>query len=157
MRRFVTAAVVSGFLVGCSSSSSTSSFSDADVTALRATGDAYVKAFREGDWTAWADFYAPDAMILAPNAPVIRGRDAMRQWARGLPPITTFTRTTDEVEGSGDMAYLRGGYQLVLSPPGGPAMADSGKFIQIWRKQAGTWKAVRAIFNSDLSAAVAPR
>ena len=158
MLRFVRAAVLSGFLVGCSSSPGTPSFSEADAASLRARGDAYVKAFRESDWIAWADFYVPDAVILAPNAPAIRGREAMIQWARALPPITSFTRTSDEVEGSGDMAYLRGGYQFVLSPPGAPAMADSGKYIQIWRKQAdGTWKVVRAIFNSDLSAAVAGR
>jgi ketosteroid isomerase-like protein len=30
-------------------------------------------------------------------------------------------------------------------------MPDSGKYIEIWRKQSdGTWKLVRDIFNSDL-------
>lgn len=158
MRHGLTAFVLAALLTACSQQASVPSFSEADAATIRVTADAYVKAVRENNWTAWADFYVPDALVLAPNAPAIRGRDAMVEWARALPPVTSFTRTSDEVEGSGDIAYLRGGYQWVLSPPNGPAMPDSGKYIQIWRRQPdGTWKIVRAIFNSDLPAAAPQR
>ncbi len=154
MQRYVALSVLAPLIaVGCSSRPTAPSFSDADAAAIRAQAEAYVKTVRGNDWTTWVDFYVADAMVLPPNGPAVRGRDDMMQWARSLPPITSFTRTSDELEGSGDMAYLRGGYQWVLSPPGGPPMPDSGKYIQIWRKQPdGAWKVVRAIFNSDLPA-----
>jgi ketosteroid isomerase-like protein len=50
-----------------------------------------------------------------------------------------------EVARSGDLAYVVGTYAFA-----NPAL-DKGKFVDIWKKQAdGSWKAVVAIFNSDL-------
>jgi ketosteroid isomerase-like protein len=156
MRHRVAAIVLAGLVVvaaACSGAATAPPFSEADAAAIRARAEAYVKAVRDNDWTTWADLYVADAMVLPPNGPAIRGRESMIQWARALPPITSFTRTSDELEGSGNMAYLRGGYQWVLSPPGAAAMPDTGKYLQIWRKQTdGTWHVVRSVFSSDLPA-----
>ena len=57
-----------------------------------------------------------------------------------------------EIEGRGDLAYVRGTYSITVRPPGasGPTK-DTGKCIEIWRKQAdGSWKVIRDIFKSDL-------
>jgi ketosteroid isomerase-like protein len=68
-----------------------------------------------------------------------------------FPPITAFELRTEEVEGTADLAYVRGRYTMTMSPPGAPAIADSGKYLEIWRKQSdGTWKSVRDMFSSDI-------
>jgi hypothetical protein len=51
--------------------------------------------------------------------------------------------------------YVRGVYTMKINVPNMPVPAsDQGKYIEIWKKQAdGTWKIVRDIYNSDVSAA----
>jgi ketosteroid isomerase-like protein len=56
----------------------------------------------------------------------------------------------EETVGAGDLAYVRGRYTMTMAPPGGPVMADSGKYLEIWRKQGGSWKVTRDMFNSDV-------
>jgi ketosteroid isomerase-like protein len=152
VRGKIGALVLGGALsTACSQRDTAATFSQADADAIRSAANAYVAALRDAAWTTWADFYVNDAAVLAPNAPAIRGRDAMLAWARSLPPIASFRRTSDEVEGGGDVAYLSGRYWWVLAPPGAPVIPDSGKYIQIWRRQAdASWKITRAIFNSDV-------
>ena len=53
------------------------------------------------------------------------------------------------VSGSGDMALDRGTYSLTVAP-GGSTQTDTGKYVVVWRKIGGDWKAAADIFNSDL-------
>ena len=53
------------------------------------------------------------------------------------------------VAGSGDLATDRGSY--VLNIDGAPE--DRGKYVVVWKKVGGEWKAFQDIFNSDLPAA----
>jgi ketosteroid isomerase-like protein len=49
------------------------------------------------------------------------------------------------------LAYVYGKYSWVLMIPGQPQAPDSGKYIEVWRKQAnGNWKIIRDVFNSDV-------
>ena len=36
--------------------------------------------------------------------------------------------------------------------PGGEPLTDTGKYVVVWRKIDGKWKAAADIFNSDLPA-----
>jgi uncharacterized protein (TIGR02246 family) len=123
----------------------------ADADAIRAAAAAYITAVRDTAWATWADFYANDATVLPPNGPQVSGRDNLIAWARAFPPMTQFTLTQVEVDGRGDLAYVVGRYSMVLAPPGAPEMADSGKYLEIWRRQQdGSWKIMRDMFNSDV-------
>jgi ketosteroid isomerase-like protein len=63
----------------------------------------------------------------------------------------TFTPEQIIVSSSGDMALDRGTFKLAVAPKGTP-MSDTGKYVVVWRKTGGEWKAVADIFNSDLPA-----
>jgi ketosteroid isomerase-like protein len=47
------------------------------------------------------------------------------------------------------MALDLGTYNLALAP-GGTTQTDTGKYVVVWRKVGGEWKAAADIFNSDL-------
>ena len=94
--------------------------------------------------------YAPDAVELAPNRPAVQGREAIAKYLGSFPHITSFTTTTIDLTGSGDLAYQYGTYHMVMEGPEG-SMTDDGKFIELWKRQPnGSWKVVYDLFNSDV-------
>lgn len=125
---------------------------DADRAAFKALDDDFAKLAMAADYGALVKmYYAEDAVFMAPNAPAATGHAAIEAMLRTFPPISNFTLQSDDVDGVGDLAYCRGRYSMTMTPPGGAAMADSGKFLEIYRKQAdGSWKVTRDMFNSDV-------
>lgn len=123
----------------------------ADADAIRAAAAAYVTAMRDTAYEQWADMYTADALLLPPNMPPVQGREAMIAMVRSFPPVTAFDLRPIEIEGRGDLAYAYGRFTMTFSMPGGAAAPDSGKYIEIWRKQSdGGWKIARDMFNSDI-------
>ncbi len=56
-----------------------------------------------------------------------------------------------EIAGRGDLAYVRGTYKLKIVLEGHDPIPDTGKYIEIRKKQAdGSWLLYRDIFNSDV-------
>lgn len=102
-------------------------------------------------------FYADDAVLLPPNAPMATDRRSIREsWAALLGPNTavSWKLSKAEVAKSGELGYLYGTYQLsITDPKGGPPVRDTGKLVEIWKKQAdGQWKCIVDTYNSDLAA-----
>ena len=62
-----------------------------------------------------------------------------------------------EVARSGDIAYIRGTYDVAMNDPKGKPMKDTGKLVEVWKKQSdGGWKCAVDTWNSDLPAAPPP-
>ena len=82
----------------------------------------------------------------------MEGRAAIAAWMQGLPPVKDFKLTPVEIEGRGDLAYVKGTFTMSMVPPGAPGpITDVGKYIEIRRRQAdGSWLIALDIFNSDL-------
>jgi len=99
------------------------------------------------------NFYAPDAVVMAPNFPALRGRDAILQFWTGFlatGAVDAALTSTNVTQPSADLAIETGRYDLSLRPPSGQAIKDAGKYIVIWKKSNGRWWAAEDIFNSDL-------
>ena len=126
--------------------------SAADKAAIEAQDATYIKNITAGDATALVKaYYTNDAVFMPPNMPLVTGSAAIEATMKAFPPITNYSLHSDEIAGVGDLAYARGRYTLTLNPPGMAPIPDSGKFIDIWRKQPdGSWKVARDIFNSDV-------
>ena len=130
---------------------------DADKAAINAKTQAFINGVNAGDWAAVAATYTEDAIVLPPNAPAVRGRSAIEASFAEFPPISDFTITNTEVEGVGDLAYLVGTYTITMTPEGAEPIHDTGKFIEIRKKQAdGSWLLHRDIYNSDAPAPAPP-
>ena len=126
--------------------------SDADVAALRAGVDSIEAQILSRRDSAAAAHYTENAVFMVPNLPALEGRAAIRAWFAGGPPLATFTLTSKEIDGVGDVAYVRGTWTLTIAAAGKtPAIEDHGKFLEVRRRQAdGSWLMVADIFNSDV-------
>ena len=125
--------------------------SEADRAAIEATTKAFIEGVNAKDWAAVAATYTEDAVIMPPNGPAVAGRANVQAFLEAFPPISDFNFEIIKVEGLGDMAYVRGTYTMTITPEGGYPITDSGKYIEIRKKQAdGSWLLHRDIFNSNV-------
>lgn len=130
--------------------SAPSALSEADRAALEKISQDFVTAAKAGDWDAVAQTYAEDAILLPPHSPAITGRAAIREHFGALPPVSEMQFHNDEIEGCGDLVYVRGTYSMTLTPEGSDPVQDSGSYLEIRRKQAdGSWRISRDMYNSD--------
>ena len=146
-------AVVGVVAFGCGQQTSPDTRA-AEETTLRALNTQWSKAADSKDLEATVSYYSDDASVFPPNAPLASGKQAIHAiWADLLNSASSISWQTDKVEvaRSGDIAYLTGMYQTTAKDPHAQPVNDSGKFVEVWKKQAdGKWKTVADIFNSDL-------
>lgn len=129
--------------------------------AVRAADVAWAKAAGAQDVAAVVSYYADDAVVMPPNSPVVASKDGWQKaWAEMLVPGNSLSWTPNTVKSaaSGELVYVQGTYTGNFKGPDGKAVADAGKYLEVWTKQAdGSWKAVDDIWNSDVpQAAAAP-
>lgn len=126
--------------------------SETDIAALRAGVDSIEAQILGHRDSAAAAHYTANAVFMPPNQPAVEGRAAILAWFTGGPPMSAFTLTATEIDGSGDLAYVRGTWTFAAPAAGKtPAIEDHGKFLEIRRRQAdGSWLMVADIFNSDV-------
>jgi len=110
----------------------------------------WLKAFNGGDASGVAQVYEQDARLMPPNSGIVEGRSAIEGYVKEF--LTTqaqlsFTLLT--VHESADFCAAVGQYDMKI--PGAPD--DSGKYIEVWRRQGdGTWLIADDIFNSNTPA-----
>jgi len=130
-----------------------------DAAAIQKLDEQWSATAAKNDLAGTVAFYADDAVLLPPNAPVATSAKAIRDsWAGLLGPNTavSWKVTKAEVAKSGELGYLYGTYELsIRDPKGGLPVHDTGKLVEIWKKQAdGNWKCIVDTYNSDLPAPV---
>ncbi len=113
------------------------------------------EAVRMGDAAALAALYTEDAKLLPPNSEMIAGSEGIEAfWGGGLQMgIKDVILTTVEVLGMGDMVCEIGKYDLTIQPEGQDAIADTGKYLVVWKKAPDeTWKLHIDIWNTSIPA-----
>lgn len=123
---------------------------DADA-AVKQGAKAWMNAYNAGDAAGLAALYATDAMLLAPGAEPIEGREAIQaywQTAMDATPGATSQLTTKEVHQMGrDMAVEVGAF---VSTGADGSHLDHGKYVVIWQRTDDGWKLARDIYNSSM-------
>ncbi len=127
-----------------------------DLAAIGAADSAFAAASNAGNLDALVAVYAADATLLPPNAPAMKGSEAIRGFWGGFLSAyeVEMELTSQEAEGRGDLAYVVGRYRFAATPKAkGPELKDEGKYVEVLKRQAdGSWKYVVDIYNSDLPA-----
>jgi ketosteroid isomerase-like protein len=126
--------------------------SAADLEAVRSTHAATERLVTpNADWSAWAAaHYEKDATLLPPGGPAVKGREAIARYLASFGTVTHFDVTDEEIGGSGDVAYIAGVYDMTFQVPGQTPVRDTGKYIEVWRRQPdGSWRCHLDTFNSD--------
>jgi uncharacterized protein (TIGR02246 family) len=133
----------------------------ADALTIQALDEQWSATAARNDLTGTVAFYADDAVLLPPNAPIATDRKSIREsWEAllGQNTAVSWKVSKAEVAKSGELGYLYGTYELsIKDPKGGPPVTDTGKLVEIWKKQAdGKWRCVVDTYNSDLPVPAAP-
>jgi uncharacterized protein (TIGR02246 family) len=117
--------------------------------------DTWLERYRANDAAGVAALYSEDAQLLPPDAEVVTGRAAIREFiARTNPPGgAPLEIATVETQVFGDHAWRQGSYRLGATDGGPPA---TGKFIELWKKVGGQWQLHREIWNADTPAPAVP-
>ncbi|MBE3112083.1 MAG: SgcJ/EcaC family oxidoreductase [Acidobacteria bacterium] len=107
------------------------------------------------DLDRYVSFYADEASLFWPGAPMVTGRAAIREFMRAFLSMPAFSLSFEtakvDVSQAGDFAYSYGTNTVTLVDPIGHRMKDRGKYLTVYRKQPdGAWKVVADIGNSDL-------
>jgi len=128
------------------------------------------KTIRDGEiaWAAdWASkdaakiasHYGDDAVLLMPDMPLVKGKDAIQDTLKKMVAdknlALNFTTSDVQVAKAGDVAYTQGTYTLTVTDSRTKrAVTEKGKYVTVYKKQSdGSWRAVEDINNADAPAA----
>jgi len=124
---------------------------------LRDLDAQWAKAAAAKDVEQTIVYYSDDAIVLPPNATGAATKEAIRNVWKDMfaSPSLVFSwqPTRVQVGKSGEMAWVRGRYELTMNDASGKPIDDRGKYLEVWEKQTdGNWKCAADMWNSDLAA-----
>jgi ketosteroid isomerase-like protein len=98
-------------------------------------------------------FWTDDAKVFAPGAPVVDGKQAIREFVTSSLSIPGFRISWEPEEAvvspSGDMGYTIGRNHLTMPDAAGNLKTESGRGVAVWRRDPdNTWRCVIDIWNS---------
>lgn len=110
----------------------------------------YGDRFQNNDPAWYADLYTADACAKPPNEPPVCGREAIRafNYNDGANEEIQIVITETAIYGDANEVIEEGTFYF---PDGNGGSYDKGKFIAIWKQEAGKWKLYREIWNSDVT------
>lgn len=128
----------------------------AEAEAINKIEDQWTAAILAKDIDKIMSIFASEAVVMNSNTPACTGAQAIREsleswFADTTILLDTFESAIDttEVSASGDLAYVRGNSRLRISTPNG-IVEETDKWITIYRKINGEWKAIVDIWNTDM-------
>jgi len=110
----------------------------------------FVQAINMGDADMVAGMYTERAVVLPPNAEMIEGREAIRNYWRtvigaGLRNLSARSVRIDEY--GGEAAREIGRFSIAAPGPGDRTGPVEGKYVTVWRKTGGGWQCDSDIWN----------
>jgi uncharacterized protein (TIGR02246 family) len=119
---------------------------------VEAVNSMFSKAASNHDLDSVMEFYAPDAWLLPPGAPLIQGKDGIRAFFQTMldAGVRTLQLKSLTVEGTNDFAVDIGRYKITIVSPGADPVTDQGKYIVVLKRQSdGKLRLTYDTFNSD--------
>jgi uncharacterized protein (TIGR02246 family) len=108
----------------------------------------FMAAFSQRDAAGVAKLYTKTGLLLPPGREAVSGRQDIQAFWQGAMDLglAQAQLETIEVEVCRQTAIELGQYTLVMSSG---QIADAGKYVVIWKLEAGAWKLHRDIWNSS--------
>ena len=99
-------------------------------------------------------YFLDDVSVLAPNAPVVEGKEGAVALFGNLFGMSGFylkwEPTYAYVSSSNDLGYTYGTYEMKFDDPDGNQIVDNGKYMTVWKKDNdGSWKVAADMFNTN--------
>ena len=128
----------------------TSSLTKGDIKALQIATEQYRDAEAVNDWEAVTKLYTDNAIRMLPKGPTIQGHaEILKEFKNRPSKIIEYDQRIMEVEGIGDIAFVRGVFSYTVDT-NGKTSSGTGKYIAIYRRQKeDQWLISRDIFNFD--------
>jgi uncharacterized protein (TIGR02246 family) len=128
--------------------------SSEDQAGVRAVDAEWAKAATAGNGDAIAALYAPDATLLPPGEPMVKGEAVKKYWVDFTNGYSGPTElNTHSVEGSGNLAYAVGTYRETLTPKKAgakPLPTAEGKYLEVLKRQDdGSWKIIYDMWSPN--------
>jgi uncharacterized protein (TIGR02246 family) len=122
-----------------------------DRATIEAASAQWVETYNRNDWKALAAFFTPEAIMMPPNGATVIGRDAIAEWEGENETGFRIAFKLENIEVSGDLAYVHGRSCVFIPDEAGGYAVDPGKFLEVRRRQTDDrWLIEADIFNSDL-------
>ena len=124
--------------------------SQADIAEIRKLEQEFLKAIVASDFDKAVALRTEDVIWMPPGAPTLEGRAALLQSLSSSPvrPLN-FTANPIQTDGLDGLAYNRGEYTYV-GIVGKDTLRESGKYLQIWKKQPdASWLIALDIWNAN--------
>ncbi len=118
--------------------------------AIDAANRRFEAAFNAGDFAGAArEVYTADARVLPPDAPLVRGLDAIAGfWTAAAAQLGArrVQLTTNDLEVLGDVAHEIGSATLTVA---GDQQLQA-KYVVLWKREQGEWRWDVDIWNSGV-------
>ena len=125
-------------------------------TAVRKVIQDWVFACNSKQLDDLVSIYAPDALVLRPNHPAVRGTAAIREFFfaaldSGVGDVEIDPIRLDVI---GDFAYEAGRFKMLVPLAVGKRREERGKYLALLSRQTnGEWRVVSDCWSSELSLA----
>jgi uncharacterized protein (TIGR02246 family) len=128
---------------------------DADVRSkIQQYNDKMEQAILQNEFETLYAMYADDAISLPSYAPILRGKEEIREsMQRDIERGTKVTKVefnTTEVRQEGDVVIEVGTYDMSFTmKDSDQSIDDTGKYITVWEKDGNDWKVAMEMWNTD--------
>jgi len=102
-------------------------------------------------------YWADDVVILNSGRPNIKGKDSVRVLMESMMKTPGLVITWDQdpqelnVAESGELAWMILGNTMTMVDSAGNKLTARNKALEVWKKQAGEWKASVAMMVPDVA------
>jgi len=111
-------------------------------TAVRAQCKHFASSFAKGDIDDLVDgYYTDNPVMIAPDAPMAKGRSAIKEMFRGMAAsgVKGIVLETVQLTIEGSLGYEIGRATLAIDH-GGATVEQPGKYLVTWRKCEDGWR-----------------
>lgn len=119
------------------------------IARAKAVMAAHDRAANSGSLAAVMENIADDVVVLAPGMPLVKGREAFREFYVGMLQVKwDAAHHFEGAEQAGDVVILHGVASGTMTPPGGEPVRTANNFIILLKPdKAGAYKIWRAAFG----------